>query len=111
MDLTIQPHKLSGTVTVPPSKSLAHRAVICAALSDGTCKIDNIALSDDIIATTEAMKAFGAIIEQDGSTLTITGADTNDVAHAIARDCVANAAHSADDFMAWNAWIKRAGPL
>ena len=65
MDLTIQPHKLSGTVTVPPSKSLAHRAVICAALSDGTCKIDNIALSDDIIATTEAMKAFGAIIEQD----------------------------------------------
>ena len=74
MDLTIQPHKLSGTVTVPPSKSLAHRAVICAALSDGTCKIDNIALSDDIIATIEAMKAFGAIIEQEGSALTITGA-------------------------------------
>ncbi len=74
MDLTIQPHKLSGTVTVPPSKSLAHRAVICAALSDGTCKIDNIALSDDIIATIEAMKAFGAVIEQDGNSLTITGA-------------------------------------
>ena len=74
MDLTIQPHKLSGTVTVPPSKSLAHRAVICAALSDGTCKIDNIALSDDIIATIEAMKAFGAVIEQEGSALTITGA-------------------------------------
>lgn len=67
MDLTIQPHKLSGTVTVPPSKSLAHQAVICAALSDGFYTVDNIALSDDIIATIEAMKAFGAIIEQEGS--------------------------------------------
>ncbi|CZQ81109.1 epsp synthase signature 2 [Trichococcus palustris] len=77
MDLTILPQKLSGSVTVPPSKSLAHRAVICAALSDGSCKIDNIALSDDIIATTEAMKTFGATIEQDGSTLTIHGAGRN----------------------------------
>ncbi len=77
MDLTILPQKLSGSVTVPPSKSLAHRAVICAALSDGSCKIDNIALSDDIIATTEAMRMFGATIEQDGSTLTIHGAGRN----------------------------------
>lgn len=77
MDLKILPQKLSGSVTVPPSKSLAHRAVICAALSDGSCRIDNIALSDDIIATTEAMRTFGATIEQDGSTLTIHGAGRN----------------------------------
>ena len=95
MDLTIQPHKLSGTVTVPPSKSLAHRAVICAALSDGTCKIDNIALSDDIIATIEAMKAFGAVIEQDGNSLTITGAGRY-VTDAKATDSATTAEHLID---------------
>ena len=32
MNLTITPGKLSGTVTPPPSKSQAHRLLICAAL-------------------------------------------------------------------------------
>lgn len=32
---TIQPTRLSGRVKVPPSKSMAHRAIICAALAEG----------------------------------------------------------------------------
>ena len=47
----IYPGKLKGDVKIPPSKSMAHRAVICAALSDGICKVTNIDYSDDIIAT------------------------------------------------------------
>ncbi len=35
MDIKIKPPKLSGDVTIPPSKSFAHRALICAALSEG----------------------------------------------------------------------------
>ena len=31
----ITPTKLSGVVQVPPSKSLAHRAIICASLAKG----------------------------------------------------------------------------
>ncbi|OOB79980.1 MAG: 3-phosphoshikimate 1-carboxyvinyltransferase [Epulopiscium sp. Nuni2H_MBin003] len=71
--IKITPTILKGKVQVPPSKSMAHRAVICASLSSGTSIISNIDNSDDIIATITAMKSLGAIISQDGDTLTITG--------------------------------------
>ena len=35
---TIQPTRLSGRVKVPPSKSMAHRAIICAALAEGAAQ-------------------------------------------------------------------------
>ena len=38
----ITPTKLKGKVQVPPSKSLAHRAIICASLAKGISRIDNI---------------------------------------------------------------------
>ncbi|MFJ1627099.1 3-phosphoshikimate 1-carboxyvinyltransferase [Marinilactibacillus psychrotolerans] len=71
--LKVIPKKLNGIVTVPPSKSMAHRAVICASLADGRSVISNIQLSDDIKATIEGMRAFGAVILHDGDTLTIDG--------------------------------------
>ncbi|MGI6556747.1 MAG: hypothetical protein ACOX1H_05540 [Pseudoramibacter sp.] len=43
MDITIQPHPIGGTVQVPPSKSLSHRALICAALADGESVLDHLA--------------------------------------------------------------------
>lgn len=61
-DLLIKPAKLKGTVHIPPSKSMAHRAVIAACLAEGESVIENIDLSDDIVATIEGMTAFGAII-------------------------------------------------
>lgn len=75
-NLKLHPKKLNGAVTVPPSKSMAHRAVICASLADGRSVISNIQLSDDIKATIEGMRAFGAVILHDGDTLTIDGIGT-----------------------------------
>ncbi|MGB7459297.1 MAG: 3-phosphoshikimate 1-carboxyvinyltransferase, partial [Carnobacterium jeotgali] len=72
-NLTLYPQKLHGNVTVPPSKSMAHRAVICASLAAGRSTIKNIQLSDDILATIEGMRSFGAIIFYDDQTLTIDG--------------------------------------
>ena len=63
-DLKLGNMTLMGNVKVPPSKSMAHRAIICASLSKGISKIENIDFSDDIIATMEAMKALGAKIYQ-----------------------------------------------
>lgn len=74
MEQTIQPKKLRGTVTVPPSKSQAHRAVIAACLADGSSSIKNIAFSQDIRATISAMEAFGAKIAASDDTLSISGA-------------------------------------
>ncbi len=73
MILTISPSMPSGDITAPPSKSYAHRALICAALSVGMSKISNIAFSDDIKATLNCLSALGAKIEIDGNTAKIKG--------------------------------------
>lgn len=62
-----------GAIMVPPSKSLAHRAVICAALAGGESIIHGIDKSDDISATLGAMRSFGAKVRIDGDTVRITG--------------------------------------
>ncbi|EQI69259.1 3-phosphoshikimate 1-carboxyvinyltransferase [Clostridioides difficile] len=71
--LKIYPSKLSGDVKIPPSKSMAHRAVICSSLSNGKSRISNIDFSDDIIATIRAMTSLGAIIEKKEDILEISG--------------------------------------
>ncbi len=71
----IRPGKLKGTINIPPSKSLSHRAIICAALSAGESNIDNIIFSDDIDATCQGMEKLGAKIEKaDEKGLKIRGA-------------------------------------
>jgi len=72
-NIKITPKKLSGAVNIPPSKSMAHRAIICAALSKGKSVISNIDLSDDIIATISAVKSMGAKVDIDERTVTIEG--------------------------------------
>lgn len=66
---TILPEKLSGRVTPPPSKSLAHRAILCAALAKGTSIINGISDSDDMKATLEAVISMGAIIKEKGQSI------------------------------------------
>ena len=77
-DLKIYPSKLKGEVKIPPSKSMAHRAIICAALSDGLCIIENIDYSDDIIATIEAMNSLGAKIVKHKDYIEVIGAYGSD---------------------------------
>lgn len=55
-----------GCVAAPPSKSMAHRALICAALAEGESRIENIAHSKDIDATAGALRSFGAHIAFSG---------------------------------------------
>ena len=52
MLVTIQnARSVGGTITAPPSKSMAHRAVLCAALAEGRSHITNLEFSKDISAT------------------------------------------------------------
>ena len=73
MRVRIQKSALGGTVTAPPSKSMAHRALICAALAKGESTVTNVAFSQDIAATVRALRAFGAQIEQSGGEVTVRG--------------------------------------
>ena len=45
---------IGGSITAPPSKSMAHRAVLCAALATGSSHITNLEFSKDISATLAA---------------------------------------------------------
>ncbi len=59
-DVFVHPSRLQGRVRVPPSKSLLHRALFSALLSRGTSVIFPFVESDDILATLNVLKAFGA---------------------------------------------------
>ncbi|OQY42688.1 MAG: 3-phosphoshikimate 1-carboxyvinyltransferase [Fusobacteriia bacterium 4572_74] len=63
MRVRIIPNKLKGDVVIPPSKSLAHRAIIAGSLADGKSTITNLNFSNDITVTTQAMKDLGVDIE------------------------------------------------
>ncbi|MDD5952153.1 MAG: 3-phosphoshikimate 1-carboxyvinyltransferase [Oscillospiraceae bacterium] len=75
MKVTIIPKPIAQTPTVriPPSKSMAHRAILCASLAQGVSHIDNIDYSDDILATIDGMEQLGAKITRKADSLTITG--------------------------------------
>jgi len=75
MTVTIPKTSYRGTVTAPPSKSAAHRMLICAGLAEGTSVIHGISESEDMKATLDCLSAMGAAWTKEGDTVTITGAD------------------------------------
>ncbi len=60
MDLKIYPGKLAGTIDAIPSKSQAHRLLICAAFADGPTRLVCPQISEDIRATARCLRALGA---------------------------------------------------
>ncbi|MBP3391062.1 MAG: 3-phosphoshikimate 1-carboxyvinyltransferase [Clostridia bacterium] len=78
MEVKITPAALSGSVIIPPSKSAAHRALICAALSRGESRVTPYCTSKDIRATVSCLKALGMDIEEDRNGYTLSkGKNTN----------------------------------
>ena len=62
MDITIYPKKLHGTLHAIPSKSQAHRLLICAAFSDGSTQLYCPETNQDIEATANCLRSLGADI-------------------------------------------------
>lgn len=67
----VAPSRLCGSVTVPPSKSLAHRAILCAALARGISRITHVADSEDMRATIGALEILGVQVQREGYTILI----------------------------------------
>ncbi|MBR2874708.1 MAG: 3-phosphoshikimate 1-carboxyvinyltransferase, partial [Clostridia bacterium] len=59
----ITPFTPNGCITAPPSKSVAHRLIILAALKNGRTEIYGVGKSDDVIATLNCVKNLGAKVE------------------------------------------------
>ena len=76
-----------GTVFAPPSKSMAHRLLICAGLSDVITTVNNVAFSQDILATLDCLKAIGADINIDGDVVRVKGVTPDKFNDNIVANC------------------------
>ncbi|MFO0587226.1 MAG: 3-phosphoshikimate 1-carboxyvinyltransferase [Polyangiaceae bacterium] len=64
---------LTGSVPLPADKSIAHRALIFAALANGTSRVVAGAKGDDNAATADAFRAMGVRIDEEGGALSVHG--------------------------------------
>ena len=85
MDITIYPEKLSGIVNAIPSKSQAHRLLICAAFADGPTTLICPETNEDIQATAICLNALGADIRRSDSGYDIIPAKS--IPHEALLDC------------------------
>lgn len=69
----ITPAPIGGSITAPPSKSMAHRGVLCAGLARGLSRIYNLDLSKDIRVTLNAVAQMGAKVKVTDSYVDIEG--------------------------------------
>jgi len=65
--------ELDATVSVPGSKSISNRALVCAALADGWCTLDNVADGDDTVAMLDCLTRLGIEVRQNGQTVSVRG--------------------------------------
>src|SRR3546814_18091159 len=64
--------RLDATVTVPGSKSITNRALVCAALAEGTSRLEGALQADDTEAMIDGLGALGVAVERDWATSTLT---------------------------------------
>jgi 3-phosphoshikimate 1-carboxyvinyltransferase len=62
-----------ATVVLPGSKSLTNRALVAAALADGTSRLEGALLADDTEAMVEGVRALGAVVGRDADALVVEG--------------------------------------
>jgi 3-phosphoshikimate 1-carboxyvinyltransferase len=68
-------HRAQGDVTLPGSKSLSNRALLLAALADGTTRLRNLLVSDDVEHMRTALATLGVEfdVSDDGTEANVTG--------------------------------------
>lgn len=86
MRVRIEPSLARGVVMAPPSKSMAHRMLICAGLAKGESLIEGVSYSQDVLATIGCLRALGASVTVEGDCVRVIGADLKTSASAVL-DC------------------------
>lgn len=89
MKVVITASKANGTVNAPPSKSLAHRLLICAGMCEGESIVHGISESEDVSATLDCLSAMGAEYKRidGGDTIRIKGVDFTKAAPSAVLNC------------------------
>lgn len=86
MTVKIEKSIAKGIIKAPPSKSMAHRALICGALSEGA-EIGNLAYSKDIQATVDCLEKMGAYVEKRIDSVKIGGLNSENVSENVEVFC------------------------
>lgn len=73
MNVTVNKGKAHGSIIAPPSKSVAHRMLICGGLANAKSTITGINNSEDVQATLDCLAAIGVQYKHTGDVLEITG--------------------------------------
>lgn len=73
MQVEIKPGIARGRVTAPPSKSMAHRYLIAAALTKGTSTVRGVEFSQDVLATLDCLDALGVRVEKGEDQILVHG--------------------------------------
>ncbi len=79
MKIRIEKGKAKGKIKVPPSKSMAHRLLITAAMCDGVSTVRGISSCEDVLATIDCLRALGIRIEECGEDVRVFGKSFSDV--------------------------------
>ena len=75
--MNIEPKKKwYGTVEIPGDKSITHRAILFNAIATGSARITNALIGEDCLSSIGCMRALGAEIEREGSTIFIRGSQS-----------------------------------
>ena len=78
MKVRIEKGTARGTVSAPPSKSMAHRLLICAAMAEGVSRVKGISNCEDVLATLDCLSALGIKTEREGNDVTVWGKNFKD---------------------------------
>lgn len=73
MKWRVRPSTISGTTMVPGDKSISHRALMIAALANGTSSIGNVSAGEDVASTINCLRELGAEIDNRAGTATVRG--------------------------------------
>jgi len=65
--------KLTGKLTFPGDKSISHRALMLAALTDGRCIIDNLSTGKDVESTRQCLAACGIVSNRENGKIWVEG--------------------------------------
>ncbi len=78
MTVAIKKGRAEGKITAPPSKSMAHRNLICGAFSSESL-IGGVHISKDVEATLACLEGLGASVKINGDEISIGGLDITKV--------------------------------
>lgn len=83
MRAVIYPGTPGGVTEAPPSKSMAHRLLICAGFAEGESIIRHVDASEDILATADCLRALGADVRISENTAYVRGCDPRKAGEAL----------------------------